>query len=375
MPTPTPQNQAAWLSAKCCTPLEVRKAPYTSPGPGEIVVKNAALAINPVDGGKQALGDIMLSYIKYPFILGCDVAGDVVEVGRGVERFKVGDRVIGHAIAGAQVSNKASEGAFQHYTVIRQHLAAVIPATIPFDKACVLPLALTTSAYGLFHADCLNLPAPQVPASPPTGEAVIITGGASSVGSSAIQLAKSAGYEIYTTASPKNFDYVKQLGASHVYDYHSSSLVADMVAGLRGEKVAGAYAIGNGSVETCMQVLRQSQGSKLVVYASIPLPESFPTSTLGTAQFVGRAVFWMGSTNIKSKLKGVQAKFVDCKHFWHTDGAVSRIYQQFLPQALERGQFVPAPEPMVVGTGLEKVQEAMEIQKKGVSARKVVVLL
>lgn len=87
----TPQNQAAWLN-KAESPLEVRDAPLPTAGPGEIVVKNAAIAINPVDWHMQDHGIFVQ---QWPAILGCDVAGEVFEVGSGVDRFQKGDRVIG----------------------------------------------------------------------------------------------------------------------------------------------------------------------------------------------------------------------------------------------------------------------------------------
>lgn len=87
----TPQNQAAWLN-KAESPLEVRDAPLPTAGPGEIVVKNAAIAINPVDWHMQDHGIFVQ---QWPAILGCDVAGEVFEVGSGVDPFQKGDRVIG----------------------------------------------------------------------------------------------------------------------------------------------------------------------------------------------------------------------------------------------------------------------------------------
>lgn len=86
-----PKNQAAWL-LKADTPLQVGDAPMPTAGPGEIVVKNFAIAINPLDWHMQDAG----VFIKqWPAIFGCDVAGEVYEVGSGTERFKKGDRVIG----------------------------------------------------------------------------------------------------------------------------------------------------------------------------------------------------------------------------------------------------------------------------------------
>ena len=87
----TPQNKAAWL-IKADTPLEVGEAPLPTAGPGELVVKNAAIAINPLDCHMQDLGVFVQ---QWPAILGCDVAGEVYEVGSDVKRFRKGDRIIG----------------------------------------------------------------------------------------------------------------------------------------------------------------------------------------------------------------------------------------------------------------------------------------
>lgn len=85
------KNQAAYL-IKADTPLEVRDAPMPSAGPGEIVVKNHAIAINPLDWHMQDAGVFIQ---QWPAIIGCDVAGEVFEVGSNVDGFKKGDRVIG----------------------------------------------------------------------------------------------------------------------------------------------------------------------------------------------------------------------------------------------------------------------------------------
>jgi len=112
-----PANAAAWLVAKQ-TKLEVKPAPYTAPGEGEIVIRNRAVAINPVDWAIPIIGNLMFAWLKRPLILGEDLAGEVAEVGPGVTRFKVGDRVVGHALGLNENRNRASEGAFQLYTVV-----------------------------------------------------------------------------------------------------------------------------------------------------------------------------------------------------------------------------------------------------------------
>lgn len=88
---PTPQNKAAFLD-KPGAPLIVRDALFPKAGPGEIVIRNATIAINPVDWHMTDSG----MFIKqWPAVVGCDVAGEVCGIGPGVDIFKIGDRVIG----------------------------------------------------------------------------------------------------------------------------------------------------------------------------------------------------------------------------------------------------------------------------------------
>lgn len=379
-----PKNQAAWIPAKKVIPFKVGDAPYTKPGSGQVVVRNTAVAINPFDWVLQYIGPALARYIQYPFIFGTDVAGEVVEVGPDVERFRVGDRVCGSATAIAKEVNRAAEGGFQLYTVMRQHMLTPIPAHITDEQACVLGLGLGTAAYGLFHPDYLGLDLPKIPA--PTGvvgksgkpRAIIITGGASSVGSNAVQLAVSAGYEVLSTSSPKNFEYVKSLGASHVFDYRSKTLVKDLLGALKGRELVGAYTIGDGAVQACTAVMTKHPSNltrKFIAVAGAIIPAEKLTS------FVGKGTYLMSMMGgmIKSKGRhmrtGVEAKFIMVDGLVDPKSVVSRIYKEFLPQALESGQFVPAPPPQVVGKGLDKIQDALDIQRKGVSGKKLVVTL
>lgn len=87
----TPSNQAAWLN-KAGTPLEIRDAPMPKPGSGEIVVRNAAVAMNGVDNWMLGAG----VFIKqWPAVIGNDIAGIIYDIGSDVQRFKKGDRVVG----------------------------------------------------------------------------------------------------------------------------------------------------------------------------------------------------------------------------------------------------------------------------------------
>jgi NADPH:quinone reductase-like Zn-dependent oxidoreductase len=379
-----PKNQAAWIPAKKARPFKVDDAPYTPPGPGQVVVKNTAVAINPFDWVLQFIGPAIASYIKYPFIFGTDVAGEVVEVGPDVDRFRVGDRVFGSATAIAKEVNRPAEGGFQLYTVMRQHMLAPTPAHITDEQACVLGLGLGTAAWGLFHQDYLGLDMPRVPM--PTdvvGKAglprsVIISGGASSVGSNAVQLAVSAGYGVISTSSPRNFDYVKRLGATHVFDYRSRTLVKDILAALQGRELVGAYAIGRGAVEACTAVMTHHDvrlTRKRIALAGAIIPADKLTTFVGKGTYLMGMVGGMIKSNARRLWTGVEAKFILLDDLVDPKSVVARIYTEFLPQALGQGQFVPAPPPQVVGKGLNKIQEALDLQRKGVSGKKLVVTL
>jgi len=361
-----PTNTAAWLGAKRAK-LEVRPAPYTPPRENEIVVKNYAVAINPLDWMIQVAG--IFRWIKYPFVLGSDIAGEVVEVGNAVTRFKVGDRVLGHAVGTDRKRNNPAEGAFQSYTVVLAHMAAPIPLTMSYEHAAVLPLALSTAACGLFQKDHLALHYPS--ATPqPTGKTLLVWGGSTSVGSNAIQLAVAAGYEVITTSSPRNFDYVTKLGASQVFDYNSTTVAADVIAALKGKTIAGALAIGSGSAQACADIVHACHGTKFVSLASPSV--SFENGM--TFKVVLQLVSSNVSMQVKSRMRGIRTKFIFGSSLM--DNEVSKVlYVDFLPKALADGYYVAAPEPYVVGKGLESVQTGFDAQRKGVSAKKVVVSL
>ena len=110
----------------------------------------------------------MVPWLKFPAVVGGDVAGQVVEVGTGVTRLRPGDRVLGLALGLERSRNTPAEGAFQHYAVLLQHMVSPIPETMSFEQAAVLPLQLATAATGLFQQDHLGLalPTPNPPNRP-----------------------------------------------------------------------------------------------------------------------------------------------------------------------------------------------------------------
>ncbi|QPC71384.1 hypothetical protein HYE68_002136 [Fusarium pseudograminearum] len=339
-----PSNNAAWLATAKTSPFEVKEAPLPEVTPGHILVKNSAVAINPVDIANQHVG-IFIAESQYPVILGEDVAGTVESVGSDVTNFQPGDRVLGYATSLASKDNANS--AFQEYTLIRADCASKIPEGLSFEQAAVLPLSVATAGWALFGDATLRMKFPILNPEP-TGETVLIWGGAASVGGTAIQLAKAAGYEVITTASTKNHEYVKSLGADHVFDYKSPHVTKDICSLLMSKKLAGALEA-SGSEEamnSASQSIAHGDGLRKVICVRGPqsqLPEVkmqpiMSTSIIGTP--VSKAVFG-----------------------------------DYIPEALEQGKFKAVPEAEVVGKGLEAVQLGINTLAKGVSAKKIVVSL
>ncbi|WP_414171658.1 alcohol dehydrogenase catalytic domain-containing protein [Clavibacter tessellarius] len=152
----------------------VRRRPHrrpgarTAPGAGEVAIRVRAVAINPLDTMKQHMGDLMYRWLPHPAVLGEDVAGVVEEVGPGVTRFAVGDRVVAYAVGMEKGRRHAPEGGFQTRAIVRTDLAAPIPDALRFEDAAVLPLGVSTAASGLFGAGQLGLRMPDA-GTPATG--------------------------------------------------------------------------------------------------------------------------------------------------------------------------------------------------------------
>ena len=263
-------NKAAWLMEKCGHPFKIDDAPMPKPSPRQITIKVLAVAINPVDAGIQFQGLIVE---KYPAILGIDAAGEVSAVGSEVQGgFKVGDRVTGLF---DQETHGGGDGSFQLYCNLRDTLTSKIPDNVSFKDACVLPLGMDTACIALFEGYNLGLPYPKVNPQP-TGRAVVIWGGSSSVGSCGIQAAKAAGLKVASTASAKNLEYCKSIGADYAFDYRSESVVADIVAALKGKEFAGVFSavFGDDVYIKSAEICKQLGGKQMVATVLPPMMKS-----------------------------------------------------------------------------------------------------
>ncbi|KAI0292943.1 zinc-binding oxidoreductase ToxD [Multifurca ochricompacta] len=182
------------------------------PGPGEILVKVEAAAQNPSDW--KAAGRALKAE-NYGVIVGNDFAGTVVELGPGIPD---GLRTVGERVAGYVRGSLGVNGAFSEYLVADAEFGILaIPEGWSFEQGAQLAIGPLTAL--------------QCGAAKPGGGAtghgrdILIWGGSTATGQYAIQFAKLNGLRVLTTASPKNLEFVKNLGADVVFDYRDENVV------------------------------------------------------------------------------------------------------------------------------------------------------
>ncbi|WP_164904738.1 NADP-dependent oxidoreductase [Streptomyces cyaneus] len=167
------------------------------PGPGEILVRVAAVAVNPVDLAVRR-GDIPSPVL--PAVVGWDVSGTVVETGPGATRFRAGDRVIA---ARSQLATGA--GVSAEYVVLDETLAAGAPGNVPLEDAAAMPLAALTAEQAL---DRLGTD---------FQGRLLVSGAAGAVGGHLVQLAALRGWRPAGLARASDAPTVKELGAAEVF--------------------------------------------------------------------------------------------------------------------------------------------------------------
>jgi NADPH2:quinone reductase len=170
--------------------------------PSQVKVRLKAAGVNPVDTKIRRHG--LLCYKPLPAILGCDGAGEVVEVGSEVSRFKPGDKVW---FCNGGLGD--DPGNYTEYSVLDQRWLSLMPNSSSFAEAAALPLVLITAWGALFERGGLQ-----------SGQTVLVHAGAGGVGHVAIQLAKLKGARVITTvSSEQKAEFVKKLGADEVVLY------------------------------------------------------------------------------------------------------------------------------------------------------------
>ncbi|MFE4057235.1 NADP-dependent oxidoreductase [Streptomyces sp. NPDC059096] len=178
--------------------LRMLDLPVPEVGPGHILIRVRAAAVNPVDALVRR-GIAHVSGIEPPYVPGMDAAGVVEEIGEGVDTgLQVGDRVM------AVVVVSGTHGAYAEHIVVPAESVVRVPSGLSETEAATLPMNSLTARMAL---DLLDLPA---------SATLTVTGAAGAVGGYAVQLAKADGYRVIVDAAPKDEQLVKNLGADVV---------------------------------------------------------------------------------------------------------------------------------------------------------------
>ncbi|MDQ0465243.1 NADPH:quinone reductase-like Zn-dependent oxidoreductase [Caulobacter ginsengisoli] len=271
--------------------LALRDVADPMPGPGEVVVAIVAASVNPLDL-KLRDGEFkaILPY-RMPLILGHDLAGVVVAVGPGAQRFKAGDEVFARP-------DKGRIGAFAERIAIAETDLALKPASLGMSQAASLPLVALTAWQALVERAQVK-----------PGQKVLIHAGSGGVGTVAIQLAKHLGASVATTVSADSIDLVRSLGADVVIDYRKE----DFAKQLSGYDVV-LNSLGPDVLEASLAVLKP--GGRLISISGPPDPQF--AREIG-ANWVVRQLLRLLSFNIRrrARKRGVDYSFL----FMRADGA------------------------------------------------------
>jgi len=187
-------------------------------GPGQVVVRVAGAAFNPVDAAIRA-GFMRQAFpVTFPYIPNFDVSGVVAETGEGVTGWSAGDAVV--AFLPMNTGGAAAE-----FAVAPAEVLAAAPRTVELADAAALPSSGLTAWQALFeHADVQ------------AGQSVLVNGAGGAVGGYAVQLAKQAGATVTATAGPASTGRIRSYGADLIVD-HTATPLLEAVAGQRFDVV------------------------------------------------------------------------------------------------------------------------------------------
>ena len=200
--------------------LKFEEYPDPTAGPGEVLVKVAATSVNPIDYKRRAGLTKDFYPLKFPGLIGVDIAGTVVRLGSGVEDFSVGDQVFAMA-----------DNTYAELCVVKAEVLAKVPKGLDLIQAASLPLVTTTGNQLLMATDVK------------AGQTVLVVGAAGNVGRSAVFTAKTRGATVIAGVIKKQFDDAKTIGADQVVATDDDNAIAnlpqlDAVADAVGGKTA-----------------------------------------------------------------------------------------------------------------------------------------
>jgi NADPH:quinone reductase-like Zn-dependent oxidoreductase len=183
--------------------LKYEDVPLPQIADDEVLIKIHASGVNPIDC-KVRQGLKGANAYNLPLILGWDMSGDVSDLGNKVTEFKLGDPVFGRP-------DTTRNGTYAEYTAVKASEIAAAPKLLDPISTAGIPLAGLTAWQGIFDHGKLE-----------KGQRILIQGASGGVGSFAIQFAKWKGAYVVGTSSRKNHQFLIDLGANEMLDYHDN---------------------------------------------------------------------------------------------------------------------------------------------------------
>ncbi|EXJ91830.1 hypothetical protein A1O3_00380 [Capronia epimyces CBS 606.96] len=340
-------NLAAIIPA-AQAPLEVKQVEKYTPGPKEILVKNEAIALIPVEA---KIAKFALIPIPYPANLGLSYGGTVEAVGAQVTRFKAGDRV---GVRTNGMGTGLQYGGYQRYVVAPEDTATQVPDGVEVGTVASI-LGNLNTVLGLFNARAkLDRPALDGNnSSANKSKKVLIYGGTSNLGTLSVQYVAQAGYSVVTTTSPKHARFVESLGPVHVVDHTQdhAALVKALVA----------------------------QGPYDLVVDTISLPPTVAVNAAVVAAQGGGQVlttsppFGPGPHDLPEGVTRVFASWPDIIPSEGEPGLELWAYKTYLPHVLASGTLIPPQTEKVPGGLAKGVNDALDKLIVGVSGVRLIV--
>jgi len=266
-------------------PEVLKLADVSTPKPkeDEVVIQVAATSVNPIDWLVRDGGAKSFVKVKFPVILGCELAGKIVEIGSRVTRFQIGDEVF--------AMMPTHWGANAERVVLAENLVVKKPAKLSMREAAAIPVAAMTSLRGLVQRAQVK-----------PGERVLINGASGGVGQAAVQIAKAHGAIVTAVCGRDSFERVRELGADELIDYKTK----DFTAGDAKYDVV-FDCVGNAGYAKCSRVLR---GRRVHV-------TTMPTASTFIRQFFnplyGTKVFALLTTGNGKDLETIKSMIEDGK--------------------------------------------------------------
>ena len=316
--------------------LQLADVPTPEVGDNEVLLEIYAASVNLLDK-KIKTGEfkLILPY-KMPLILGHDVAGVIIQVGKKVKNFKIGDEVYSRP-------SDFAIGTFAEFISINERDVALKPKNLSMEEAASVPLVALTAWQALVEKANLK-----------KGQKVFIQAGSGGVGTVAIQLAKHLGATVATTASEKSFGMLKDLGADVLIDYKKQ----DFEAILKDYDVV-LNSQDNQTLEKSLTILKP--GGKAISISGPPTSDF--AKAIGAPWFV-KVLLSLLSSGIRRRAKklGVDYSFL----FMKANGKQLKEISDLIEQRSIR----PVVDKVFP---FEQTNEALEYVERGRAKGKVVV--